>query len=374
MTSRIQATLKTIGLLALALTMPLATGQTTDTETQVTLPTDDTTTPVLKINAEVITRQELNNFINDMIDQQMAAYGMMPGSLEPEKRAQIMQAMEKQARDQLVDRTLLEQLVEKNDDIVSPEEVAAEIDTLRARIQEQGGELDQFLQMQGRTMQDLRDEVEMRLTVKKIIEQEYGDLEPTQEAVQTYYEENREQFAQPEKIRMSHILFGYGEEAFEPGFEPTEEQKEALRQQAEETLTELQEGADFSELATELSDDPGSQRRGGDLGFHPQGVMVPPFEEAAWALEEGELSGVVETPFGFHIIKKTGHQEAKEQSLEEVADQIEMQLSETKFSEQLQQLLEDLREKAEVEVLQPLPAQPAMAPAAPAAEQDADEE
>jgi len=81
--------------------------------------------------------------------------------------------------------------------------------------------------------------------------------------------------------------------------------REAAKARAQECLLKLRAGADFTDLVTEYTDEPGGAERGGDLGLFPRGVMVESFTEAAFALKVGEISEVVETPFGFHIIKRT---------------------------------------------------------------------
>jgi peptidyl-prolyl cis-trans isomerase D len=98
--------------------------------------------------------------------------------------------------------------------------------------------------------------------------------------------------------------------------------RQQKRQLAEKILAEAKDGKDFAQLARQYSDDPGSAGKGGELGYFPRGSMVPPFEEAAFALKPGEISGVVETPFGLHIIKCEGRIEAGVRPLAEVADEI----------------------------------------------------
>lgn len=109
-----------------------------------------------------------------------------------------------------------------------------------------------------------------------------------------YYEANQARFETPPEIRARHILIkakGKG-----PGA------REAARGEAAEVLSMLKSGASFAELAKSRSDDPGTASKGGDLGWFPRGIMVKPFEDAAFSLEQGELSEVVESPYGYHII------------------------------------------------------------------------
>jgi peptidyl-prolyl cis-trans isomerase C len=116
----------------------------------------------------------------------------------------------------------------------------------------------------------------------------------------------------PEGIRVSHILFMVNDDE--------EGKREAVvKVRAEQVLKQLREGADFAELAKEHSEDPGSKRAGGEIrGWSDKGRFVPPFEEAAYALKPGDISELVRTRFGYHIIKLHEKREARQKSFEEV--------------------------------------------------------
>jgi len=119
-----------------------------------------------------------------------------------------------------------------------------------------------------------------------------------------------EKYTKPEEIRVRHILF-----------RQCNCDKNAHRVLAESVLERLKNGESFEELATTLSEDPGSAKRGGDLGLKPKGTMVPEFEAAAFALKKpGELSGLVETTFGLHIIRLEERVEAKLRPFDEVKE------------------------------------------------------
>lgn len=133
-----------------------------------------------------------------------------------------------------------------------------------------------------------------------------------EEEIRQYYEANTEEFDKGKEVHARHILIRVDETVAEtpeedvdetPEEEPAEDPDAVARQQIEEILQLLQEGTDFAELATRYSDDLGSAQQGGDLGFFSKGMMVPEFEEAAFALEPGEVSEPVRTQYGYHIIK-----------------------------------------------------------------------
>src|SRR5262245_3462194 len=120
---------------------------------------------------------------------------------------------------------------------------------------------------------------------------------PSDAAVQAYYDAHRaDRFTAPEEIRARHILIKLAPDA-------DEKQRAEARKKAEDALDKLKKGADFAKLAQQVSEDPGSASKGGDLGLFSRGKMVPAFDAAAFALEPGALSEIVESPFGLHIIK-----------------------------------------------------------------------
>jgi peptidyl-prolyl cis-trans isomerase D len=137
--------------------------------------------------------------------------------------------------------------------------------------------------------------------------------------IEQLYEELRFRYDVPEQVSAQHILIRVERDA-----EPAE--VETQRAAAQAILDQLSAGANFGELARELSEDVGTRERGGDLGFFRRGQMVPEFEDAAFALELGELSDLVRTDFGFHVILATGRREAHKQTVEEVYEELAEEL------------------------------------------------
>lgn len=130
------------------------------------------------------------------------------------------------------------------------------------------------------------------------------------------YMANQKTYLVPAAIRVSHILFSVNEEE-------DDKRDAVVKAKGEQVLDELRKGADFSELAKAHSDDPGSKRTGGELrGWSEKGKFVPPFEAAAYALKPGELSELVRSRYGYHIIKLIEKREARQQSFEEVKEQL----------------------------------------------------
>ncbi len=153
--------------------------------------------------------------------------------------------------------------------------------------------------------------------------------------VKTYYEQNKARYSTPEQRRASHILIAAGAD-----LKP--EQKATAKAKAEALLAEVKKAPNsFADVAKKNSQDPGSAERGGDLDFFGKGAMVPPFENAVFALKEGDISDVVQSDFGYHIIKLTGIKAAQVKPFEAVKGEIEAELkkqqSTKKFAEVAEQ-------------------------------------
>lgn len=215
--------------------------------------------------------------------------------------------------------------IEKQNITVTDEELQEKLDEF---VESYGGEeyVSMMLSMQGMTMDDLREDMLSYLKRLKLIEPR---IEVTDEEISGYFEENKANFDQPEQVEASHILVDDEETA-------------------KEIKKKLDEGADFAELAAEYSKDTGSAENGGQLGYFGRGKMVEEFENAAFSMEVGQISGPVKTKYGYHIIKVTGKKEAKEATLEDARDEIVEILKEQKLSSEYSEWLEE--KKAEYNV------------------------
>jgi peptidyl-prolyl cis-trans isomerase D len=163
--------------------------------------------------------------------------------------------------------------------------------------------------------------------------------------IKSYYEQNSKRYVEEEQRRASHILITADKNA-------SAQVKAAAKDKAEKLLAQLRKNpGDFAKLAKENSQDPGSAERGGDLDFFGKGMMVKPFEDAAYKLKQGEISDLVESEFGYHIIQVTGIKPEKVKSLEqvkgEIAAEIKKQLAAKKFAEMAEQFSNTVYEQAD---------------------------
>ena len=156
----------------------------------------------------------------------------------------------------------------------------------------------------------------------------------TDREIKRYYNENLPRFSTPEQVQASHILFKTGPEVDEA----------AIREKAESVLAQARSGTDFAELATEHSEDTTAEN-GGDLGFFGRGQMVPEFDRAAFTLPIGDISDLVQTQYGFHIIKVTNKQDLMTQPLDGLREQIRGTLTQEKASAQVDEAVESAAEK-----------------------------
>ncbi len=166
--------------------------------------------------------------------------------------------------------------------------------------------------------------------------------------VKSYYEDHKEEFRTPEMVKASHILVKVDRSA-------SEEEKKEAKEKATDILNKAKSGEDFAKLASEFSDDPGSKTKGGDLGFFAKGRMVKPFEDAAFSLKPGEISGLVESQYGFHIIKVEEKKEPSLEPFDKVQEQIRQKLLQdsikTKITEFIDKAMKDSKTEIYSDVL-----------------------
>jgi peptidyl-prolyl cis-trans isomerase C len=220
----------------------------------------------------------------------------------------------------------------------------AEINQAVAEIEQQAGgreklmtELDSVGMSYERWVEVLGESDAVRRFVESKIQ---STVTVKEEEVAGFYTSNEQRFNTPEQVRARHILFQVEQGA-------GAEVKQAAKAKAEKARQRALAGEDFAALAMELSEGP-SGPRGGDLGFFAANRMVQPFSEAAFALQPGGISGIVETQFGYHVIKVEERREGGHRNLDEVGEEIKLFLSRQKVSEKVGELLERLEKEASI--------------------------
>lgn len=230
---------------------------------------------------------------------------------------EVTQAQRQQLRvgveDALVQQEVLDQQLAKKDISITDEDVLNEIEKAARANGQTLDEVKAEITQYGMTIEDLKSQVRPQVEMKQLAEA-YMDDPDMQEKAKEFYKENPSYFEVPEQVRASHVLIKVEPDA-------TEAERAAAKKKAEEVLDKAKAGEDFAALAKAYSDDPGSKDTGGEYTFG-RGKMVKPFEEAAFALDPNEVSDLVETQFGYHIIKLSEKTEAETIPFEDAQQRI----------------------------------------------------
>ena len=286
-----------------------------------------------RVNGEKIERWEFDNAVKRM---EARAGGPVP----PDKRDEVLRGV----LDQLVAYHLLAQESRARKLPVPDADVDARLADIRKSFPTEDA-FKQGIAAQGLSLDQLKAQAKTSLEVSKVIDAEVNSKIAVQDPeVKTFYDQNLERFKQGDSVHAAHILIGVPQGA-------TPDQKTEAKSKAATVLKTIKAGGDFATLARANSSDPGSAQNGGDLGFFPKGQMTPAFEEAAFKLKPGAVSPLVETPFGFHIIKVIERRAPRTAPFAEVSGQIKDFLTQGQREQKLEQFVEQVKSKGKVEIL-----------------------
>ena len=286
---------------------------------------------IARVNGEAVTKADFEKYISQL---EMNAGQPVPA----DRRDEIYRT----AIDRLVDIKVLTHEVKSRSLPGDEKTVEEQMQRIRGQFPSEE-EYKKALTARGTTPEQLRSDMLNETRINEMLKAETAKMAPVTDAdVKKFYDENPKEFAKPEEVRASHILFKT-EGA-------TDAQKKEARTKATQVLKEAKSGKDFAALAKQHSSD-GSAPQGGDLGFFTKERMVPEFSNAAFALKPGEISDIVESQFGLHIIKVTERKAPATVPLEEVAPQVKNFLTEKRQQETAEAFVKQLRTKAKVEVL-----------------------
>ena len=207
--------------------------------------------------------------------------------------------------------------------------------------------LDHQFKALGMTADGLRARLTQEATAQSVLERELG-VTVTDAETKKFYDDHPEEFEQPEMVHVRHILLLTMDTATRQPL--TDDQQKAKRKQIDDILKRVRAGEDFAKLATQYSEDPGSKDNGGELPAFPRGQMVPEFEAAAFALSTNQISDVVTTQYGYHIIQLLDKTPAKKMPYDKVADNIKKRLTQEKTVKLAPPYLDNLKKMAGVEI------------------------
>ena len=285
----------------------------------------------LKVNDDVIPEEAVMHELSRLVQ----FYSQhMP---QEEIRAQ-MPLLKAKAKEQAVGAKLLLNEADRLDIRVEEEELTARLEKI---IEETGGKekFGEMLVTQSITLESLKGSIDQGCRVEKLVEQMTADAPaPTETEVQDHFTNHPDEYKKPERALARHILI--------PVEGDNEEEKIAARQKIEEIRQRVADGADFAVEAAEHSSCPSGQGNGGSLGWFGRGAMVPEFDNAVFSMEIGELSAIIETSFGFHIIEKTEHDAGEDLDFDDVRESIREFLMHTKRGEVIASNVNELKEKA----------------------------
>lgn len=281
------------------------------------------------VNGEGISREKFEKFYASVENYYTQ---ILQTSREDPRFQQMMAQVRDQLLQNMITQKLLLQEAKKRNISVSAEEISSHVSAIKDKYGEQV--FQQALQQQGMTEEEYTEELQEQMVIAKLKEDITKDITVTEEEVRAYYDTHENEFSTPEMVKVSHILL------------PTMEEAKKVKER-------LKKGEDFAKLAKEVSTDPGTKDRGGDLGYFSRGKMVKPFEDAAFSLKKkGEISDIVQTQFGFHIIKLEDRKPAEKQDFESAKGKARELLKKEKEENTFSSFIETLRSNARIETFE----------------------
>jgi len=290
---------------------------------------------VAVVNQEIITLSELEKWIDPLKEEIVA--GDRLG-----KRERV-QALRQEVLEKLIEEKLIDQEAKKSGIKVSNKEVEATLNEVKRRNSATQEQLEKALSAEGLTMENYKKQIEKNLLRRKLISSAVKvETKAGEKEFREFYQKNIDRYRINETFRPAHILFVIPREA-------TQEEVREIRKKCETVLRKVRGGDDFGEMALLYSQDASSKSRG-DLGYFRRGELLPAFEREALRLQVGEVSGVVRTEFGFHIIKLLDRKGVDPLPFEEVKGKVQADYYDVEMEKAFNQYISTLKEKAFIEI------------------------
>ena len=320
---------------------------------------------IVKVNDTVITKNEYEQEFNKLADNPMFKQMGMDLKSNPDGYMNLM--IKDRVINELIVRKLLEEAFKKNNIKVSDADVEKELKSIIDKV----GSKEKFntiLTQSGISSSQFKKDLKEEVKIKALVNQ-LSIVKITDESAQKFYNENRDKFKYPDKVRASHILISADPARIKEVIMAKEENKnlseaeiekeiqkeiEAKHQKAQKILNEAKlNPANFATLAKDNSDDPGSATQGGDLGYFTKEQMVPEFSEAAFSARPSVVTGLVKSPYGYHIILVKDRIAAGTEPFEKVKEEIKMYLEQQEKMKVLQNYLENAKNTANIQYIEP---------------------
>jgi peptidyl-prolyl cis-trans isomerase C len=293
-------------------------------------PSDD---KVAVVNGTVITRGDFDREMN-RVRQQLSRMG------RPLTRTQLS-SVENRVLENLITNELLFQETKKKGIKAEEQAVNEQLNKIKQRFPNEEAYKSTIGKM-NLSEADIITQIEKGLSIQQLVKQEFSPkVNVSDKETRAYYDGNKDMFKRPEEVRASHILIKVDSKA-------DKSQKADAYKKISEIQVKIKQGGDFATLAKEFSEGP-SNVKGGDLGFFKRGQMVKPFEEAAFALSPGQVSGIVETRFGYHIIKVFEKNPESVSGYSAVKDRLKQSLEQQEVQKLMEVYVEGLKTNGKVE-------------------------
>lgn len=297
---------------------------------------------VARVNGKAITRADLNEKVAGLTGKFKE---MNPDMKFPDDK---LRKLEKNFLDRLITDMLLQEECDRRGITVTPEEVTTRIEQVK-KIFGDSPESQKHFEDGIKDWNKFREEVEKQARVQKLYDLEAGEIAISDQEAQTYYTNNPDKFNVPDQLHLRQILVTFKKS---PTNETeTEQIKEQARTRAKEAWDKLKAGETFDALAPTYSDDKTTASKGGDMGFVTDRQIPPQIKDAALALKPGELSPILESPTGFHILKLEDRKSAYTMTFEEAADKIKQNLIRERKADSQKKLMDTLKANAKIEEL-----------------------
>jgi len=287
---------------------------------------------VVVVNNEIITQREVDIMLAPIYDQYRNMY-------KGEELIKMLEDVREKILKQLIEDRLIFSEAKKLNITVEEKEVDVRIDEMRSRVGSER-ELENMLNEQNLTLNELRARYKEKIMIRKLIDQKVGaKIIITPLEVKNYYNDNKDSFMQPEEIRLKTILI-----------RPEKEKggETGALQLIRDLMKRLKEGCDFEGLAKEYSDAAGADE-GGLMGYVKKGDLMPQIEDIVFNLKEGEITGIIQSPLGYHIFKVDEKKTRRMRELAEVRQDIEEFLYREKASQKLRGWIDSLAKSAYIE-------------------------
>ena len=287
---------------------------------------------VAKVNSEIITLSS----VNERVELLRQKYG---SDFKVQNEKEVLD----EALNTIVEEKLQLQEGKKRGLAVDDSAVEAAVADIEKKNGLQEGQLSEMLKSEGRSVESYKNHIRDQILLSKVVRFELGSrVSISERKIAKYYHNNQKDFWYPGKARVRHILILTEKEL-------SADKKKEKYLQAKEILGEVKRGKDFADAAKEYSEDI-SASEGGDVGFVEKGKMVPEFEKAVYSLKEGAISDIVETEYGYHIIKVEEVLDGRTLPLKDVKNKIEFILSNKKRKKAYDEWMSELRKSAFIEI------------------------